>query len=1314
MKRDQLKLFRFNRLLAIAILLSGIFAALPLANGLETPILSAPASLAQAGVTCQVFQPGPMTGRDAYIKQDKPDERRGGDSELRVKTENGKLNRSLLQFDLSSLPAGSVVVSATLSLYVKGASGGPVTINAHQVITSWNEAEVTWEARDKAAGLLWVTRGGDYDSAVAGSTVVDNTTNVWRSWNITNLAATWVMTPTSNFGLILEAAVTDPKTEKKFKSSDDGTASQRPKLEVCYSLGVTLEPNNSGEGLPGQTKTYAHVVQVGNITSVINLSASSSQGWTTRIYEDEDGDGYKDPEDDPISQTPQIGPNVDYPILVQVDIPLSAPIGMTDVTTVTATAQSNGASDTATDRTRVGKLLNVQPDNSRYAVAGAVLFYGHTVTNNGDSQDCVTVTATSSQSWSVQLWEDTNHNGVHETNNPSEPPLSNPVCIGAGAIYYLVAEISVPITATAETVDQTVITATSGNQPGESDSATDITQVFVNEPPVIDGKYDEIYRISPDAQEICYTSGGVLFGKLATFYQASGNAVYVVLAIDKDFVDNTYGANAVNWVVRHHNFDDLVGSDRAQFWGYDANDAKVLDFDLDYISTKSGTPSGYASLGVSGGDGGMNTGSAAHILQWGTSLEYSLNSTGYCSGGNCSGGGTNLLVDSPATDAFYTPNPTYPNWIFDVIYEVKIDKAAFGAAGFGSIDIPYIHASPSKIGQNTIYAEPGVCPGEIGDFVWYDADADGVQDSGESGINGVQLKLYKDNGDGIFDAGNDILMGTKTTSAGGKYLFQDLEPNDYFVDVVDATVPAGYVITTNNDPTPIINLAEDQSYLQADFGYVQASTIGDRVWEDLDADGLQDAGEPGLSGVTVKLYTSSNNLVRTAATNASGVYTFTNMVPGNYYVQFTAPAGYIFTLKDQGSNDAVDSDADQTTGKTAVTILSPGETDLTWDAGLYQPATVGDLIWWDVNYNGIQDAGEPGIPGVDVVLSNTTVPTATTDTSGLYTFTNLVSGTYTIKIPDYEFQPGGTLANWIASPQDQGGDDTKDSDGHPTTHAITTALTVGEVDLTNDFGFDIPSAYTITKRLNTIEPVRVGALVSFTIGITNTGNSWIGLLPLRDVYSTTYLSYVNASPASSDNNNDGQIDWSDLTASFGTPLTPTASFIVIVTFTAQADTRALPGGQTVNWAIVHDAYADADGPGPLGAQEPLPQKQDDDDVEIINPTAVVLAGFSIMAQPDRVLVSWQTASEVEILGFNLLRQAGGGEFEAVNEELILAAQSGRDAGASYTYEDQRVISGMTYHYVLEIVKPDGRAERHGSASTFVGWRLRLPLVIMRK
>ncbi|MBC8449193.1 MAG: peptidase S8, partial [Chloroflexi bacterium] len=219
----------------------------------------------------------------------------------------------------------------------------------------------------------------------------------------------------------------------------------------------------------------------------------------------------------------------------------------------------------------------------------------------------------------------------------------------------------------------------------------------------------------------------------------------------------------------------------------------------------------------------------------------------------------------------------------------------------------------------------------------------------------------------------------------------------------------------------------------------------------------------------------------------------------------------------------------------------------------------------------------------------------------------------------------------------------------------------------------ISSSYTLTKRLHTAEPVRVSDPLGFTIRITNTGDSWIGVLPLRDVYSTTYLSYVSAIPPSNDNVDDGVVDWSDLTASLGQDLAPGASVTVVVNFKAKTDTTGLPDDRTVNTAIVHDALADLDGIGPLGAEQALPAQQDSDSVKITFPTGLMLASLAGVAQPGGVLLTWETASELDLLGFRLLRRPStslghdeaGGEFEVVNEALIFAQVAGANLGATY-------------------------------------------------
>jgi hypothetical protein len=115
-------------------------------------------------------------------------------------------------------------------------------------------------------------------------------------------------------------------------------------------------------------------------------------------------------------------------------------------------------------------------------------------------------------------------------------------------------------------------------------------------------------------------------------------------------------------------------------------------------------------------------------------------------------------------------------------------------------------------------------------------------------------------------------------------------------------------------------------------------TISGHVWIDVNIDGIQNSGENGRSGVTIELSTSTDNLVATTTTDADGNYTFFDLEPGNYYVTFTPPAGGIFSPQDQGNDDTIDSDANLVGGQTDVISLSPGEANISVDAG----------IWWAV------------------------------------------------------------------------------------------------------------------------------------------------------------------------------------------------------------------------------------------------------------------------------------------------------------------------------------------------------------------------------
>ncbi len=184
--------------------------------------------------------------------------------------------------------------------------------------------------------------------------------------------------------------------------------------------------------------------------------------------------------------------------------------------------------------------------------------------------------------------------------------------------------------------------------------------------------------------------------------------VHIRLTLDPRFADNSYGENAIGWddgKKGKHEFRDLVGSDRAEMMLLDGDDEVALHFSLDYISEDESSPSGYATQGVTGGDGRMIVGEESDVLGVATSIDRNLNGCGL----------DTYTESSPSTDASYTIlDPEAADWDFRVVYEVWVRTSAFGDAGVGQAIIEFIHASPSKGEDNTVEVEPGNCPPDWG------------------------------------------------------------------------------------------------------------------------------------------------------------------------------------------------------------------------------------------------------------------------------------------------------------------------------------------------------------------------------------------------------------------------------------------------------------------------------------------------------------------------------------------------------------------------------------------------------------------------
>ncbi|MCB0079375.1 MAG: hypothetical protein KDE47_00520, partial [Caldilineaceae bacterium] len=218
------------------------------------------------------------------------------------------------------------------------------------------------------------------------------------------------------------------------------------------------------------------------------------------------------------------------------------------------------------------------------------------------------------------------------------------------------------------------------------------------------------------------------------------------------------------------------------------------------------------------------------------------------------------------------------------------------------------------------------------------------------------------------------------------------------------------------------------------------------------------------------------------------------------------------------------------------------------------PIEIGNRVWDDLNGNGTQDPGEPGLNGLTVTLQTPTgSSTTTTSGDGNYYFAVEPYTTYTMTVATpvgYQLTAANTTALDAANlTSNHAISDTIDSDALLVSGTPTILYTTGGPGQNNhslDFGFVQPvdgqvdmlnvvpavadnPALAVAKQLNGANPFGVGDTINFTIRITNTGNVAITSLPLEDRFSNAFITFVSANPAP-DGVNGGILTWSNLLA----------------------------------------------------------------------------------------------------------------------------------------------------------------------------------------
>ena len=321
--------------------------------------------------------------------------------------------------------------------------------------------------------------------------------------------------------------------------------------------------------------------------------------------------------------------------------------------------------------------------------------------------------------------------------------------------------------------------------------------------------------------------------------------------------------------------------------------------------------------------------------------------------------------------------------------------------------------------------------GSIHGVKFDDGNNNGTRDFGERGVPFVRVYLDS-NLDGSFQSTEPSMFTTAddlsstTVDEGGEYWFLNLGPGAYQVREV---VPAG---ATQTSFAPLITLQSGQVWVghtgQSRLTENQVEVVASRLqlgnhykggngaihgckFNDLNGNGIEDAGEPEAPGVTFQLSMLGGDglfhVIATTTTSVTGSFAFDDLLPGTYQLTEIAPGSITTTPPISGN-----------------IVVGAGETISFGDCP--QPAEICGQKYNDLNGNGRQDPNENGINGVTIQIFDdpglgrddllATVVTMNIDEnmdgvidphteSGLYCFTNLAPGTYFIS----ELAPAGTV-----------------------------------------------------------------------------------------------------------------------------------------------------------------------------------------------------------------------------------------------------------------------------------------------------------------
>jgi uncharacterized repeat protein (TIGR01451 family) len=979
-------------------------------------------------------------------------ENRGGGNTLGTR-------QILTQFDLSSIPAGASITSAQFRMTKTDSSNPAINFQIYPLLKSWTEGTANGTAgvasfNQRNSGTAWTGAGTafnslapspDFGSLLAETTVNGAGTYTWSAAALLSQVQSWYSTPANNFGLVL--GCNGLGTTDTIWNSRESTGT-KPELVVGYTAtavpstttAISVSPSSVLDSGAGTNVTVSMTVTASGGVSNISPSALTvipgSNGATATFV--------SGPTGSPASIGAG-GGSATFTWIYKVfkgtaedQVRFSGAATGTGATFNSATSNGVVVKDAAAATSVIWNL-----GSNSAAVNGS---------HAGTSGSVDATIPSTKSTWNYQD-RATNNYGA----DPALVMESNSPFLCHSFVEFDLA--SIPAGATINSATLRLVHSNLTNAFGDTEAGSPftvgvrrLTRSWVEGTALNAAQAGSLTWSS--AGSTAWTTAGADFAatNYGSFVGGASDALGTIYSVNVMTLVNEWyqGTQANNGLVLVPLNNPGSGDHFFSVFSDDAtNSANRPQLLVTY--TPASTPATTTAISVSpvlvtASGGGTNVNVSMTVTATGavTNITPPTNLTIAGTGG-ASATRVSGPTGSPASIAAGGGSATF-TWVYQVTAGSTPGQVTFAGsptgtgASFGAATSHGLIVTPPLTMTATVNTPPGVnlvnniaqfyngptflaednaitsLTGSIGDYVWADADADGVQDSGEFGISGVTVRLY--GADGVTQ------LATATTDSSGLYRFYGLGAGNYVVGYDVTTTPSGYFGSTPSSLA--VALAASQQFDNADFGLapipVGTGSIGDYVWIDADNDGVQDAGELPLQNAHVTLQRLINGnwtVVGTSTTGTDGLYSFSGLSSGSYRVsldpnsQIASPyAAGAFPLGSVMSA-TFDRDGTGTPHVSLVTLSNDSSSVTDADFGYNWNGSIGDLVWWDYNSNGLQDEiPTDGVANARVQLYHDTdndgvmnrtngdyeILRVFTDASGFYQINHLPPGNYIVDV----------------------------------------------------------------------------------------------------------------------------------------------------------------------------------------------------------------------------------------------------------------------------------------------------------------------------